>query len=110
MRRNTALIGILVAASLAVIALGVLQLALGAGGAQQSAVGPTPSIAQVRRINVGDLHAKLQGANPPLVWDIRSAESYAQQHIPGARLVQMAEIPALAQTLDRKQAIVTLCA
>jgi hypothetical protein len=115
MSKNALLVAILVIASVAAIAIGVLQLAPTAvapptGGSQQAALGPTPAIADVRRISVGDLHGKLQGSNPPLVWDIRSAESYAQQHIPGARLVQIAEIPTLAQGLDQKQAIVTLCA
>jgi hypothetical protein len=130
MSKNALLIAILVIASVTVIAIGVLQLAPTAvtpapggpaavapapgapttGGSQQAAAGPTPSIADVRRISVGDLHGKVQGLNPPLVWDLRAAEAYAQQHIPGARLVQISEIPTLAQGLDRKQAIVTLCA
>jgi hypothetical protein len=124
MSKNVLLVAILVIASVAAIAFGVLQFAptasapgavapgLGAaavGGSQQVASGPTPAIADVRRISVGDLHAKLQGPNLPLVWDLRSAEAYAQQHIPGARLVQITEIPTLAQGLDLKQAIVTLC-
>ena len=125
MSKNVLLVAILVIASVAAIAFGVLQLAPTAsapaavapgtgataiGGGQQAASGPTPAIADVRRISVGELHGKLQGANPPVVWDFRSAESYAQQHIPGARLVQITEIPALAQGLDRNKAIVTLCA
>jgi hypothetical protein len=125
MSKNALLVAILVIASVAAIAIGVLQLAPTAvapasgapvavapttSGSQQAALGPTPSIAEVRRISVGDLHGKLQGSNPPLVWDLRAAEGYVQQHIPGARFVQISEIPTLAQGLDRKQAIVTLCA
>ena len=125
MSKNALLVAILVIASVAAIAIGVLQLAPAAGapaavaqmpgataigGGQQATSGPTPSIADVRRISVGELHGKLQRPNPPLVWDIRSAEAYAQGHIPGARLVQFSEIPTLVQGLDRKQAIVTLCA
>jgi hypothetical protein len=119
MSKNVLLVAILVIASVVAIGIGVLQLAPAAsapaavatvsGGGQQVASGPTPSIADVRRISVGELHGKLQGPNPPLVWDIRSAEAYAQGHIPGARLVQFSELPTLSQGLDRKQAIVTLC-
>jgi hypothetical protein len=119
MSKNVLLVAILVIASVAAIAFGVLQLSPTAsapaavaptvGGGQPALSGPTPAIADVRRISVGDLHAKLQGPNPPLVWDLRSADAYAQQHIPGARLVQFSELPALAQDLDRKQAIITLC-
>jgi len=100
--------------------VGLLQLAPAAsapvavapasGNSQQVASGPTPAIENVRRISVGELHGKLKGPNPPLVWDLRSAEAYAQGHIPGARLVQFSELPTLSQGLDRKQAIVTLCA
>jgi hypothetical protein len=115
MGKNALLVAILVIASVAVIAIGVLQLAPTPGasapdGSQQAALGPTPSIADVRRISVSDLHAKLQGPNPPLVWDLRSIENYTQQHIPGARLVLLSELPELARGIDRKQAIVTLCA
>jgi 3-mercaptopyruvate sulfurtransferase SseA len=115
MSNNALLVAILVVASVAAIAIGVLQLAPAAvgpttNGSRQAAPGSTPSVADVRRISVSDLHANLQGPNPPLLWDLRSAESYAQQHIPGARLVQISEIPMLAQGMDRKQAIVTLCA
>jgi hypothetical protein len=115
MSKNVLLVAILVIASVAAIAIGAFQLAPTAsapavGGSQQTASGPTPSIADVRRISVGELHEKLQRSSPPLVWDLRSAEAYAQQHIPGARLVQISEIPTLAQGLDRKQAVVTLCA
>ncbi len=120
MSKNALLVAILVIASVAAIAIGVLQLAPTAsapaavapasGGSQQVASGPTPAITDVPRISVGELHGKLQRPNPPLVWDIRSAEAYAQGHIPGARLVQFSELPTLVQGLDRKQAIVTLCA
>jgi len=120
MSKNVLLVAILVIASVAAIAFGVLQLvptssapaavAPASGGGQQVASDPTPSIADVRRISVGELHGKLQRPNPPLVWDFRSAEAYAQGHIPGARLVQFSELPTLTQGLDRKQAIVTLCA
>jgi hypothetical protein len=115
MSKNVLLVAILVIASAAAIAIGVLLLSPAAveptaNGSRQAAPGPTPSVADVRRISVRDLHAKLQGPNPPLVWDLRSAESYAQQHVPGARLVQITEILALAQDIDREQAIVTLCA
>ncbi len=110
MSKNALLVAVLVIASVVAILVGVWQLAPAAGESQQAATGPTPSVAQVRRISAGELHAKLQRPNPPLILDLRSAESYAQQHIPGARLIQIAEIPTLAQDLDRNQPIVTLCA
>lgn len=110
MSRNTAVIGTLVIVSVALIAFGVFQLAAGPSTAPQAQSGPTPSIAEVKRISPQEINTRLRGANPPQVWEIRSAESYALQHIPGSRLVQMVDIPALAQGLDRKQTIITLCA
>jgi hypothetical protein len=109
MSKNALVVVVLVILSAALIVVGARQLAPAAGGAQQAAAGPTPSIADVRRISVGDLHAKLQRPNPPLVWDLRAADIYAQQHIPGARLVPLTDVPTLAKNLDRNQAIVTLC-
>jgi len=44
-----------------------------------------------------------------VVWELRSIEAFAGGHVPGAQAVQLADIPALAQKLDRKKTIVTLC-
>lgn len=70
---------------------------------------PSPS-GEVARISVQDLHARLQGPNPPLVWEFRTAESFAQQHVPGSRLLSLDTLSVAAEGLDRTQAIVTLCA
>lgn len=110
MNRNTLIVGVLAVVSLALIAIGVLQLGAGQGGAAQAPAGPTPTIAQVKRITVQDLNTRLRNANPPLVWELRSIEAFAGGHVPGAQAVQLADIPALAQKLDRKKTIVTLCA
>jgi DNA-binding transcriptional regulator YdaS (Cro superfamily) len=110
MNRNTLIVGALALVSLALIAVGVSQLSQGQGGAAQAPAGPTPTIAQVKRISVQDLNIKLRGANPPLVWELRSVEAFAGGHLPGAQAVQLADIPMLAQKLDPKKSIVTLCA
>lgn len=110
MKRNSIIVGVLVIASLALIALGVSQLSLGQSGATQAPSGPTPTIGEVRRISVQELNTKLRSPNPPVVWELRSVEAFAGGHIPGSQPVQFADIPALAQKLDRKKAIVTLCA
>ncbi len=70
---------------------------------------PLPS-GESERVSVQELHARLQGPQPPLVWEFRSPESYAQQHVPGSRLMSLDEIAASAAPLDRSQPIVTLCA
>jgi hypothetical protein len=115
MNRNTLTLGALVLVSLALIAVGVSQLGQGQGSAAPSwtprpPAGPTPTLAQVKRISVQDLHIKLRGAKPPLVWEVRSAEAFAGGHLPGSQAIQLADVPTLAQKLDRKQSIVILCA
>jgi len=64
----------------------------------------------VARISTQDLHAQLAAANPPVVWEFRSAASYEAAHLPGSRLLTLEEIPAVAEGLDKAQFIVTLCA
>jgi rhodanese-related sulfurtransferase len=111
MRR--ALLFVLLAASLALIGVGVVQLiqtrttALIAPRVVVATQVPTDD---VRRISVQELSNRLQGSNPPLVWEYRTADAYAQGHLPGSRWVQIEETATLAKNLDRKQPIVTLCA
>jgi hypothetical protein len=110
MKGNRVLVGVLVIASLALLVLGAVQFASGPGVVQQAQPNPTPSIAEVTRISAEDLHRQLQGSNPPQVWDLRGLKAYTEEHIPNSQLVQFADASALAQKLDRKQAIVALCA
>ncbi len=107
----------LVAASVLLIVAGVLLISQSAPPA--AANPPAPPTTQsfltlggdgVARISVQDLHTQLAGANPPVVWEFRSASSYTAAHLPGSRLLTLEEIPAAAEGLDKAQAIVTLCA
>lgn len=101
---------LLIALSVLLMGVGVILL-LQDEPLQPPAALTTPLPAgEVARINVQDLHAQLQSARPPLVWEFRSAESYAQQHVPGSQLVSSDGIEASARGLDRTQPIVTLCA
>jgi hypothetical protein len=70
---------------------------------------PIPGVVVVKRITPADLQRRLGEPNPPLVWELRSPEAYNKQHIPGSKLVKLNEVTALAQNLDRSQAIVTNC-
>jgi hypothetical protein len=63
----------------------------------------------VARIEVSDLAKRLQGPIPPLVWELRPADSFAQAHIPGSTLVTFAQLDSLASGLDRSRSIVTVC-
>ena len=104
---------VLLIGSLALIGVGVVQLAQARMAASR---GPSVVIAtavptgDVRRMSVQELDQALKGPNPPLVWELRTAETYAQQHLPGSQLVQLAEVATAAKGLDKQRAIVTVCA
>jgi hypothetical protein len=107
------LLGVLLVVSFTLIGIGVFQLLPARQDTSPSVmvVEEKPDASQdVARISVETLHAKLQGDNAPLVWELRLAERYAKAHLPGSLLVEESEVEALAADLDRGQAIVTLCA
>lgn len=111
------LLWLVVAASVLLIVAGVLLISQSAPPAAANV--PVPPTTQsfltiggdgVARIGVQELHAQLAGANPPVVWEFRSASSYEASHLPGSRLVALEEIAAAAEGLDKDLTIVTLCA
>ncbi len=111
MRKQLSLL--LLVVSLALIGLGIYQYVRqreAASSAVTIRLGTVTPIVGVARISVEDLYRELQSSSPPLVWELRSAASYAEGHVPGSRFVQTDQIQALAQDLDRGQPIVTLCA
>jgi hypothetical protein len=65
---------------------------------------------EVPRISVSELQGQLQTSSPPLVWDIRPVEIFAGGHIAGSRPLNLSDVPDAAANLDKRQAIVTLCA
>jgi cysteine synthase/rhodanese-related sulfurtransferase len=62
-------------------------------------------------IPVGDLDRQLHAEEKPLVIDIRSADHYAESHIPGSVNIPQDELPRRAVDLpqDRDAPIVTVC-
>jgi len=103
---------VLLVASLALIGVGAIQLLQAREAASRApsvAIATPVPTGDVRRISVQELDQALKRPNPPLVWEFRTAETYAQQHLPNSRLVQLTEIATLAKGLDRQQAIVALC-
>ena len=102
----------LIAAGALLVNAGILLLTQSAPPTAANAVEATPAETggEVPRVTVQDLHAQLQSENPPLVWELRTPESYAQAHVPGSRLLTLNDIEAAAQGLDRNQPIAMLCA
>ncbi len=64
----------------------------------------------VPRIPVEALREQLQTSNPPLVWDFRPTASFAEGHIPGSHVLTLYAIPDAVANVDKRQAIVTVCA
>ncbi len=101
---------VLIALSVLLVGVGVILLLRGEPLQPPAALTTPLPAGEVARISVQELHARLQAAQPPLVWEFRSAESYAQQHVPGSRWMSFDAIEAGVVGLDRAQPIVTLCA
>jgi 3-mercaptopyruvate sulfurtransferase SseA len=74
-----------------------------------AAAQPASAQVEVKRITPAELQKRLAEPNPPLVWELRSPDRYEQGHIPGSQLIAVTEVAALAEKLDRSQAIVTSC-
>lgn len=108
MRKSSLLL--LVALSVLLVGLGLIMLLQDTSLLPPAALATPLRDGEVPRISVDQLHARLQGANPPLVWELRIPESYARQHIPGSQRVDMEQVASLAGGLSRQQPIVILCA
>ncbi len=67
-------------------------------------------LAAVPRVTIEALREQLQTSNPPLVWDFRPTASFAEGHIPGSHVLTLDAIPDAAANVDKRQAIVTVCA
>ena len=76
-----------------------------------TARGPAaPTRAQVSmNIDPAALAAALAAAAPPLVIDVRTPGEYAEGHIPDARLIPLAQLPARVGELSRDRPIVCVC-
>jgi len=90
------------------------ELAATPRSAAPAAVSPVAQRAPVedgvkRRILPEELKRRLEEANPPPVWELRSPDRYEKEHIPGSKLVKLPEVTALAEGLDRSPAIITNC-
>lgn len=78
----------------------------------QAFCGITPesvSLPAENRITPRELHAALQSDSPPLVIDVREPHEWEIVHLPGARLIPLATLPAHLHEFDRAQPIVVHC-
>ena len=85
----------------------------GAGGAIASERGADEASAAAVRTAVpvapADAAAAIAAADPPQVLDVRSAEEFAQGHVPTAMLIPHDELAARLGELDRDRPILLYC-
>jgi glyoxylase-like metal-dependent hydrolase (beta-lactamase superfamily II)/rhodanese-related sulfurtransferase len=77
---------------------------------------PFPSLAQlnqVRQLAPEEVKALLESPDPPLLLDVREAAEYTGElgHVPGSRLIPLADLPARAGELEahRDRWIIAIC-
>jgi hydroxyacylglutathione hydrolase len=66
-------------------------------------------VARIELLDPGQLAERLDGDDPPLVLDVRSAHEYADGHVPGALNIPYGELSQRLDELPREQQIATTC-
>ena len=66
-------------------------------------------VSRIELIEPGELAARVEGPQPPLILDVRSAAEYATEHIPGSRHIPYGELSARLDELPRDRPIATIC-
>jgi hydroxyacylglutathione hydrolase len=66
-------------------------------------------VSRIELIEPGELAARVESPQPPLILDVRSAAEYATEHIPGSRHIPYGELGARLDELPRNRPIATIC-
>ncbi len=66
-------------------------------------------VSRIEAIDVAGLAARVDGADPPLVIDVRNAGEFEAGHIPGSIHIPYAELAERAGELPRDRAVATIC-
>jgi 3-mercaptopyruvate sulfurtransferase SseA len=104
------MLAILVLLTVTLVAAGVVFVVQQRAAPQPLATAIPGSTEDIPRIAVDTLRGQLATSSPPLVWDMRPAAAFAEGHIPGSRPMTFDALPDATASLDRRHAIVTLCA
>jgi rhodanese-related sulfurtransferase len=59
-------------------------------------------------LSVADLAARLEAGDVEIV-DVRTDDEWAENRIPGSRHVELNELAAAAETIDRERTVVFVC-
>jgi len=68
-----------------------------------------PESMSVPSVDPVDVKAEMEGANPPILLDVREPEELAVSAIPGALNIPLGDLPNRASELDADAQIVVLC-
>jgi hydroxyacylglutathione hydrolase len=66
-------------------------------------------VERIELIDPEELAARLQGVEPPLVLDVRSASEYAAEHIPDSFHIPYGDLAGRLEELPRDRQIATIC-
>jgi hydroxyacylglutathione hydrolase len=64
---------------------------------------------RIELIDPDELAARVGGASPPLVLDVRNAAEYASEHVPGSAHIPYGELGGRLDELPRDRQIATIC-
>lgn len=67
------------------------------------------AVSRIELIDPEELATRVEGAEPPLVLDVRNAAEYAGEHIPGSLHIPYGELAGRFDELPRERQIATIC-
>jgi hypothetical protein len=92
-----------------IVGVGIWYLNPSRGAAVVSEQLPTEDpLPQIERVSLPDAKAAFDGGSAVFV-DVRDAQSYASEHLKGAKSIPLGEIPNRLGELDKNAWIITVC-
>ncbi len=79
------------------------------GGSEGTASGAAPAARPRTAINAAEARARIDGAAPPFLLDVREPHEYVEGHITGARLIPLGEVGRRLNELPRDRDILVIC-
>lgn len=107
-RAALGLAGVLMAAAMPASATEAAAPAPAPEASSMPAAAPVPLVRQAPLAPV-DALAVIEGASPPQVLDVRSADEFAAGHVPGAVLIPHDELAVRLAELDKARPVLVYC-
>lgn len=67
------------------------------------------AVSRIELISPAELALRVEGADPPLVLDVRNSAEYAAEHIPGSLHIPYGDLGGRLEDLPRERVIATIC-